>query len=65
MCFIQTLAKAYTVSEILAQIDHKNPNETFVLQITFKVIQCHSDDGTRFTPKKLLVHDAVLQYIII
>ncbi len=30
MCFIQTLIITCTVSEILAQIDHKDPNWTFL-----------------------------------
>ena len=39
MCFIQTLILQCTVSEILAQIDHKGPNWTFLtLKMTFRVI---------------------------
>ena len=39
MYFIQTLVTASTVSEILAQIDNKGPNWTFLtLKITFKSI---------------------------
>ena len=38
-CFIDTLVMAWTVSEILAQIDHKCPNRTFMtLNMTFRVI---------------------------
>ena len=40
MYFIQTLIIGCTVSEILAEIDHKGPNWTFqTLKITFRVIQ--------------------------
>ena len=39
MYFIQTLIISCTVSEILAEIDHKGPNWTFLtLQMTFRVI---------------------------
>ena len=39
MCFIQTFIIQCTVSEILAEIDHKGPNRTFVtLKMTFKMI---------------------------
>ena len=39
MCFIQTFIIQFTVSEILAEIDHKGPNRTFVtLKMTFKLI---------------------------
>ena len=42
LCLIQTLVIACTVSEILAQIDRKGPNGTFLtLQLTFKVTQPH------------------------
>ena len=38
MSFIETLIASCTVSEILAQIDHKGLNWTFLtLQITFRV----------------------------
>ena len=38
MCFIQILITAGTVSEILALIDNKGPNWTFLtLKITFKI----------------------------
>ena len=38
-CFIQTLILRCTVYEILAQIDHKGPNWTFLtLKMTFRVI---------------------------
>ena len=41
-CFIETLVIAYTVSEILAQIDHKGPNWTFLtLKMAFIVIQSY------------------------
>ena len=50
MYFIQTLIIRCTVSEILAEIDHKGPNWTFrTLKITIRVIG--------FTTKKL--HDAI------
>ena len=43
MYFIQTLIIRCTVSEILAEIDHKGPNWTFLtLKITFRVIPYHS-----------------------
>ena len=39
MCFIKILVIACTVSEILAQIDHKGPNWTFLtLKMAFRVI---------------------------
>ena len=38
MCFIQTFIIQCTVSEILAEIDHKGPNRTFVTLMTFKLI---------------------------
>ena len=39
MYFIQTFIIRCTVSEILAEIDHKGPNWTFLtLKITFRVI---------------------------
>ena len=39
MYFIQTLIIRCTVSEILAEIDHKGPNWTFrTLKMTFRVI---------------------------
>ena len=39
MCFIETLVMTCTVSEILALIDHKSPNWTFLtLKVTFRVI---------------------------
>ena len=40
MYFIQALIIGCTVSEILAEIDHKGPNWTFrTLKMTFRVIQ--------------------------
>ena len=40
MCFIETLGITYTVSDILAPIDHKGPNCTFLtLKMTFIVIE--------------------------
>ena len=40
MCFIQTLVIACTVSEILARIDQKGPNGTFLtLKLTFNMSQ--------------------------
>ena len=63
MCFIQTFIIRCTVSEILAEIDHKCPNRTFVtLQMTFKLIPCLSYfmtfyDSIGFTTNKL--HDAI------
>ena len=42
MCFIQTLVTACPVSEILAYIDNKGSNWTFLtLKITFKINQRH------------------------
>ena len=39
MCFIEILVMVHTVSEILAQIDHKGPNWTFLtLNMTYRVI---------------------------
>ena len=39
MCLIETLVKACTISEILAQTDHKGPNWNFLtLKMTFSVI---------------------------
>ena len=39
MYFIQTFIIRCTVSEILAKIDHKGPNWTFlILKMTFRVI---------------------------
>ena len=39
MCFLETLGMACTVSEILAPIDQKGPNCTFLtLDMTFIVI---------------------------
>ena len=39
MCFVQTLILRCTVSDILAQIDHKGPNLTFLtLKSTFRAI---------------------------
>ena len=39
MCFIQTFIIPCTVSEILAEIDHKGPNWTFLtLKMSFKLI---------------------------
>ena len=39
MYFIQTFIIRCTVSEILAEIDHKGPNWTFLtLKMTFRVI---------------------------
>ena len=43
MYIIQTLIKRCTISEILAEIDHKGPNLTFLTwKITFIVIPYHS-----------------------
>ena len=39
MCFIEALVIAHIVSEILAQVDHKGPNWTFLtLKMAFRVI---------------------------
>ena len=41
--FIQTLVTSCTISDILAQVDHKDTNWSFLtLLMTFKVIQYHS-----------------------
>ena len=60
MYFIQTFIIRCTVSEILAEIDHKGPNWTFLtLKMTFRVIPYLSYFTGRigFTTKKL--HDAI------
>ena len=53
MCFIQTFIIQCTVSEILAEIDHKGPNRTFVtLKMTFKLIPYFSYFRTGFDNKE-------------
>ena len=69
MYFIQTLIIGCTVSEILAEIDHKGPNWTFrTLKMTFRVIQYLSyyrggwmgGSRIRYSIKKLvLIRDSV------
>ena len=56
ICFVETLVIACNVSEILAQIDHKVPNWTFLtLKMTFKMTRYHSKLRTVLVspPKKL------------
>ena len=49
MCFLETLVIARTISEILAQRDHKGPNWTFLtLQMTFTMIPHLSYFRTEF-----------------
>ena len=58
MYFIQTFIIRCTVSEILAEIDHKGPNWTFLtLKMTFRVIPYLSYFRAGFTTKK--PHDAI------
>ena len=60
MHFRQTFIIRCVVSEILAEIDHKGPNWTFLtLKMTFRVIPYLSyfRAGLGFTTKKL--HDAI------
>ena len=57
MYFIQTLIIRCTVSEILAEIDHKGPNWTFqTLKMTFRVIPYLSYYRTGLVSQ---LHDAI------
>ena len=61
MCFIQTLFKACTVSDILDKIYHKGPHWTFLtLNITFRVIPHFN-----YFMTGLVVHQTIymMQYI--
>ena len=49
MYFIQTLVTACTVSEILAQIDNKGLNWTF---LTLKITPLKFENSTRITSEK-------------
>ena len=60
MCFIQTFITSRTVSEILAKIDHKGPNRTFLtLKMTFREIQHLSYFRIGLVSHQKKMHDAI------
>ena len=60
MYFIQTFIIRCTVSEILAKIDHKGPNWTFLtLKMTFRVIPYLSYFRAGLVSSTKKLHDAI------
>ena len=60
MYFIQTFIIQCTVSEILAEIDHKGPNWTFLtLKMTFRVIPYLSYFRAGLVSQQKKLHDAI------